>query len=192
MPEEALFVMSGFSDDSFRLPSFYKFKPFYTLQPVQATREKQLKLWRDLIISYHRHHGQYRMADPLSWPLFHNKEIDRHLGAEGIRAVVDSLLETGLAEWEDPTDESSSGALLIMLKSSDALAQEVYEWATRENLIGNVATIYEVLEGDECSDSPFKGLDVSVLKKALAVLQTSGRCLVLQGSSDLETGIKFV
>ena len=38
-------------------------------------------------------------------------------------------------------DESSSGSLLIMFKSSDALAQEIYEWATRENLIGNVATL---------------------------------------------------
>ena len=184
--------MSGFTDDSYNPPTFYNFKPFYTLQPVHATREKQLKLWRDLIISYHRHHGQYRMAAPLSWPLFHNKEIDRHLGADGIRAVVDSLLENGLAEWEDPSDESSSGALLIMFKSSDALAQEVYEWATRENLIGNVATLYEVLEGDEYRDSPFKGLEISVLKKALTVLQASGRCTVIDGASDLETGIKFV
>ena len=180
------------SNEEFTLPSFYNFKPFYTLQPVQATREKQLRLWRDLITSYHMHHKLYRMADPLSWPLFHNKEIDRHLGAEGIRAVVDSLLENGLAEWEDPSDESSSGSLLIMFKSSDALAQEIYEWATRENLIGNVATLYEVLEGDEYRKSPFNGLDISVLKKALAVLQASGRCVVIEGASDLETGIKFV
>ena len=77
------------------------------------------------------------------------------------------------------------------VQDSDALAQEVYEWATQENLVGNVATLYEVLEGDEYCDSPFKGLDLSVLKKALAVLQASGRHGDW-GASDLETGVKFV
>jgi len=171
------------------MPSFYAFKPFYTLQPVQATRDKQLKLWRDLIVAWHQHHRQYRMDDPLQWPLFSNKELDRHLGTEGIRAVVESLIEHGLAEWENNVGE---GPLLIMFKKSDTLAQEVYEWATKENLIGNVATLYEVLEGDEYKDSPFNGLDVSVLKRALTVLQASGKCVVIDGATDLETGIKFM
>ena len=52
--------------------------------------------------------------------------------------------------------------------------------------------LVEVLEGDEYRESPFNGLDISVLKKALAVLQASGRCVVIEGASDLETGIKFV
>mmetsp|Transcript_5657 Transcript_5657/g.12014 ORF Transcript_5657/g.12014 Transcript_5657/m.12014 type:complete len:196 (-) Transcript_5657:178-765(-) len=40
-------------DASFDLPDFWYFPPFFTLQPVLATREKQLGQWRELILKYH-------------------------------------------------------------------------------------------------------------------------------------------
>ena len=39
-------------------PEFYNFPPFFTIQPVLATREKQLALWRELILNYHNHYIQ--------------------------------------------------------------------------------------------------------------------------------------
>lgn len=37
----------------FQFPEFYSFPPFFTIQPVLASREKQLALWRELILRYH-------------------------------------------------------------------------------------------------------------------------------------------
>ena len=36
----------------FTLPDYYNWKPFFTIQPIEATRTKQLKLWCDLIVAY--------------------------------------------------------------------------------------------------------------------------------------------
>jgi hypothetical protein len=36
----------------FQLPDLYNFPPFFTIQPVLITREKQLEQWRDLILKY--------------------------------------------------------------------------------------------------------------------------------------------
>ena len=35
-----------------KLPDFYHFPPFFTIQPVLSTREKQLGQWRELILKY--------------------------------------------------------------------------------------------------------------------------------------------
>jgi len=45
---------------------FVTFKPLYTLQPVKATRDKQLKLWVDLIIRYCREHNVIQSLAPKS------------------------------------------------------------------------------------------------------------------------------
>ena len=189
--------MAAFQNgQEWKAPPFYGFKPFFTLQPVAATREKQLKLWRDLIVDYHRSMRRYRMADPTKFELFRNQDIDRQLNLEGIKSVIASLIESGLAEWEDQSanEEDNSGALLIMFKRSETLASEIYEWATNENLIGNVATIYEMTadEDEHGSESPFKGTELPVLKKALAVLQAGGKCVVIEGASPEEDGVKFL
>ena len=187
--------MAGFGEE-WQAPPFYHFKPFFTLQPVAATREKQLKLWRDLIVGYHRHHGSYRMADPLNFELFRNTELDRQLNLDGIKAVVQSLIDNKLAEWEDESAESAgtgTGALLIMFKNSETLASEIYSWAVGENLVGNVATLYEMVEGNDYGgDSPFKGIDTAVIRKALVILQASGKCVVIDGASPEEDGVKFL
>lgn len=67
----------------------------YRLQPVLETREKQLKLWRDLILKYCSATHVYRIV-PANFPFFANNSIDRRLGAEGISAVVEFLLQSGL------------------------------------------------------------------------------------------------
>ena len=41
---------------TFALPDYYDWKPFFTIQPIEATRAKQLKLWCDLIIAYFDYH----------------------------------------------------------------------------------------------------------------------------------------
>lgn len=190
--------MAGFgeAESGWKPPPFYNFKPFFTLQPVQQTREKQLKLWRDLIVGYHRAHGSYRMADPLNFELFQNVELDRQLNLDGIKAVVQSLISNKLAEWEDESAENAgtgTGALLIMFKNSETLASEIYSWAVGENLVGNVATLYEMVEGNDYGgDSPFKGIDMAVVRKALMILQTSGKCVVIDGASPEEDGVKFL
>jgi hypothetical protein len=45
------------------------------LQPVRDTREKQIQLWKELILSFCKHHGVY-VVDIDDFPLFTNKSIE--------------------------------------------------------------------------------------------------------------------
>jgi hypothetical protein len=47
-----------------------------SLQPVRATREKQLVLWKQLILEFHRTQGQ-PVLQPFTSPLFENTKISR-------------------------------------------------------------------------------------------------------------------
>ena len=64
-------------------PEFYSFPPFFTIQPVLATREKQLALWRELILKYHTDR-KIRTLVVHDCPLWKNDAINRSLNPEEI------------------------------------------------------------------------------------------------------------
>eukprot|EP00956_Cyclotella_meneghiniana_P044092 scaffold301725_cov86-Cyclotella_meneghiniana.AAC.4 len=40
------------NEADYQYPDVYHFPPFFTIQPVLSTREKQLAQWRELILKY--------------------------------------------------------------------------------------------------------------------------------------------
>ena len=96
---------------------FLAFPPFYTIQPVESTRSRQLELWKDAIVEHHRKNKAYTLVVK-EYPLFENKDINRkiyfmllqiiglmsfvgRLTAEGVRAVMEYIVSSGAGEWED-------------------------------------------------------------------------------------------
>jgi ESCRT-II complex subunit VPS25 len=79
----------------FNPPEFWSFRPFFTLQPVAETREKQLNCWASLILQYCSH-NQLNRLDPLAFPFFKNDSLQRQLSKEGIQAVINKLIQSGL------------------------------------------------------------------------------------------------
>jgi len=75
-----------------KYPEFYSFKPFFTIQPVLATREKQMGLWRDLILKYHT---ELRIKTLVvhDCPLWKNPGIGRELDNESIMAVIEDFIK---------------------------------------------------------------------------------------------------
>ena len=73
---------------------FRNFKPMYTLQPVKATREKQLKQWSNIVMKHCRESNLSKI-NPADFALFRNPSIDRNLSPEAIGAVVESMIKTG-------------------------------------------------------------------------------------------------
>mmetsp|Transcript_35112 Transcript_35112/g.35747 ORF Transcript_35112/g.35747 Transcript_35112/m.35747 type:complete len:182 (-) Transcript_35112:120-665(-) len=171
----------------FHPPDLWGFKPFFTLQPVRATREKQLQIWRDMIVKYHKQINQFIMI-PYDFPYFENAAIERKLSSEAIHAIVNYMIETGYAEWDD----SEHTRLVIMWKKPEVLAGDIYEWAQKHYYIDSVFTIYELLSGDEYQDSGFFGIDGMLFRKALETLERANKCVIFQGSSSNEDGVKFL
>jgi len=100
--------------ESFTPPEFWSFKPFFTykylslienfgllsmvcfcrIQPVTETRDKQLKLWKDLILRYCMQSKIYRI-NPTTFPYFKNPSIDRELSTEGMEVVINYMISLG-------------------------------------------------------------------------------------------------
>ncbi len=78
-----------------------------------------------------------------------------------------------------------------MLKAPEVLANEIYAWATDNDLLGTVSTIYELHSGEDHTTT-FHGTDAGLIRKALGLLQNMGRCRIIDGATADEDGVKFL
>eukprot|EP01138_Halocafeteria_seosinensis_P003467 gb/GECG01003543.1/.p1 GENE.gb/GECG01003543.1/~~gb/GECG01003543.1/.p1 ORF type:complete len:117 (+),score=12.69 gb/GECG01003543.1/:1-351(+) len=67
------------SEESFDYPPMYDFPPFFTIQPSDETRMKQLEQWRKFILHWVQHNAakEAMLVDVHSFPLFKNDRIHR-------------------------------------------------------------------------------------------------------------------
>ncbi|KAG7339633.1 ESCRT-II complex subunit [Nitzschia inconspicua] len=170
----------------FEFPEFYSFPPFFTIQPVEATREKQLALWRELILNYHQQHKLPTLVIH-ECPLWNNPDIGRKLNQQSIETVVDNLVQHGHAEWLDEAQTTCR----ILWRKPEELATDIYQWATVSGHIGSVCTLYELHSGEDVNGMSFEGLDEDLLRRALEVLEQEGKCTLFKGETSDEDGIKF-
>ncbi|KAI0594133.1 ESCRT-II complex, vps25 subunit [Biscogniauxia sp. FL1348] len=107
----------------FEFPREYHFPPFFTRQTNLITRHSQLEKWSALILAYCRHHRIYKLSLSLSVAggggsggeeheaLFHNRRLNRRLGAADAREIVDFMRKEGRAEYVNNNNNSSGGGL---------------------------------------------------------------------------------
>lgn len=180
------------SSSSFRFPEVYHFPPFFTLQPVLATRDKQLELWRALIVQYAEQHQIKTLSIHDDTTLWRNAAIQRQLSVDAIQAIGDHVVAQGYGEWLRTEGSESKTTLRVFWRRPEQLADDLYAWAEANGYLGNhtVVTVYELHSGGD--DSAFPGMDEAVLRKALAILEQRGQCTVFQGDTSEEDGIKFL
>jgi ESCRT-II complex subunit VPS25 len=83
------------SNKAYQTPDFWNFPPFFTIQPTLATRQKQLELWKDLILRYHSSQNIHIMV-PGEFPLFQNNSINRKLSTVDIGIILDYMIGLGM------------------------------------------------------------------------------------------------
>eukprot|EP00536_Pseudo-nitzschia_multiseries_P006788 jgi/Psemu1/324482/estExt_fgenesh1_pg.C_1490005 len=175
------------AEADFEYPEFYSFPPFFTIQPVEATRQKQLALWRELILKYHTQ-NKLKTLVVHECPLWKNESIGRKLDKDAVRTICQDLVASGHGEWLD--DEET--ACRIFWRKPEELATDIYEWASKTgNIGGGICTLYELHSGEDVNGTSFEGIDEEVLRRALAILEDEGKCTVFQGETSSEDGIKF-
>lgn len=188
-------------------PWQYDFPPFYTLQPNEDTRAKQVEAWSDLILSYCKLNKlfQLSMADLQRLDLFNNKKIDRRCSVELADHVLNAMAKKRHAEWigephkslspnkrQQPVQPSLAQAkCLVLWNTVDEWAAVVYEYVDRSSLQGSVCTFYELTEAKEVKNEKFYKIDPLVFRKCLAILQGQGKAEVFQLDGDSEAGVKF-
>lgn len=156
------------------------------IQVHAKTREQQLKTWAELLLKYQKSIKQANLnVNDDSSPLFHNESLNRRLSPDGRLLILEQLeitqhaaaLDKKRSQWE------------IYWYTLDEWANLVYKWAADNGMVGSVCTLFEITNGDDSVDQEFHGLDESVLRKALQLLEQSGKCELI--TFDDNQGVKF-
>ncbi|CAM9420612.1 unnamed protein product [Hapterophycus canaliculatus] len=140
-----------------------------------------------MVLRWHYSRKEY-VLEWRSWPMWENAEIGRKLGEEGARAVVEELIRSGHAEWND----AGKSMVTLMWDSVEEIAAKLFDFVRKHDMVGGVFTVYELHQGDEVLGTDFFGMDEGLFRKALAVLENQGRVVLFSGASSEEDGVKFL
>lgn len=174
----------------FAFPPFYDLPPFFTSQPVHNTRQTQMHMWGELILSFTRFFKIYELdiaEATATSPLFRNDTINRSLDAEAAKKYVEFLIDGGNAEWMDNT---KTRAFIYWRKPSE-WASIVHTWALDRGKIGEVLTLYDLQEGEDSEGRDFFRLPTPIFLKALDWLQKQKKAIVFNSENSEAIGVKF-
>lgn len=148
------------------------------------TREIQLNSWAGLVLKYQQSLNQPILnINDENTELFVNKELKRRLNVDGRGLVMKTLEKTAHAV---PIDPKKRDKWEVYWYTLDELANMIYKWATDNAMLGQVCTVFEVVNGDNSTDQQFHGLSLDVVLKALRKLEQSEKCELID-----DEGVKF-
>ncbi|MQM19997.1 hypothetical protein Taro_053013 [Colocasia esculenta] len=172
---------------NFKLPQFFNYPPYFTLQPVRETREKQVQLWKELILDYCKSQKVFIIGLEEDFPLFINSAIERSLSHEAKEVFLSSLVSEGRAEW---MDKGHKKCLILWLRIQD-WADCILNFVRENGLENGVMTLEDIRSGIESRGTELEGIDRGVLVRALRHLEQKGKAAIFKGSATDDEGVKF-
>ncbi|XP_048132549.1 vacuolar protein sorting-associated protein 25 isoform X1 [Rhodamnia argentea] len=185
---------------NFKLPPFFNYPPYFTLQPVRDTREKQVQLWKELILDYCKTQKISVIGLEEEFPLFSNPAIESKdlfinlcisagsLTHEAREAFLAALVsEAGRAEW---LDKGHRKCLILWHRIQD-WADILLNFVKDNGLEDSVMTVEEIRSGPESRGTDLQGVDRIILMRALKLLEHKGKLAIFKGTSADDEGIKF-
>jgi ESCRT-II complex subunit VPS25 len=176
------------SDPQQLLTRIFTVSAFYSLQPVDETRAKQLDQWRSIVLDYCEANSTSQL-NLNATAIFRNDDIDRELSLDGRISVIDHLIVSGNAEWDS---QAAKTTCQVFSKSAQEWAASVHQYAQEYAMFGSVYTVYELHSGDVAAGAPFRGVQAALLLSALRLLERQGRATLIQGGTADEHGVKFI
>lgn len=171
----------------FKLPHFFNYPPYFTLQPVRDIREKQVQLWKELILEYCRSQKIFVIGLEEEFPLFSNPAIERSLSHEAREAFLSALVSEGRAEWIDKGHRKC----LILWHRIQEWAGIILNFVKDNGLEDSVMTVEEIRSGIESRGTDLHGVNRTILMRALKLLEQKGKLALFKGSSADDEGVKF-
>ncbi|KAG6513564.1 vacuolar protein sorting-associated protein 25-like isoform X1 [Zingiber officinale] len=171
----------------FKLPQFFNYPPFFTLQPVKETRDNQVKLWKELILSYCRSQRIFVIGLEEDLPLFSNPVIERSLSHEAREVFLSAMVNEGRAEW---MDKGHKKCLLLWLRIQE-WADYILYFVKENGFADSVMTIEEIRSGIETRGTELARIDRGLLVRALKLLEQKGKVAIFKGTSTDDDGVKF-
>lgn len=173
----------------FEFPFFWSFPPYFTLQPVEETRRKQVALWCELILRWCKHHQVYKLSTDVAedTALFANQQINRSLNGETRTLLLQVLVKNGNGMWLS----KSQSQCLILWKKLPEWAAALHEWALSIGMQDAVTSIEEIMDGEDSVGTDFAGMPKELLLEAVKILEQQRKAKLFKGTSADDIGIKF-
>ncbi|KAK9115651.1 hypothetical protein Sjap_014598 [Stephania japonica] len=171
----------------FKLPHFFNYPPYFTLQPIRDTREKQVQLWKELIIDYCKTQKVFVIGPEEEFPLFSNPVIERSLSHDAREVFLSALVQEGRAEW---VDKGHKKCLILWLRIQD-WADCILRFVKDNGFEDGVLTVEEIRSGIDSRGTELHGMDRTILMKALKLLEHKGKATIFKGTSADDEGVKF-
>ncbi|CAN4076317.1 unnamed protein product [Withania somnifera] len=171
----------------FKLPNFFNYPPYFTLQPVRETKEKQIQLWKELILDFCRTQKIFVIGLEEDFPLFSNPAIERSLSHEARGAFLSALVSDGRAEW---MDKGHRKCLVLWHRIQD-WADVIVHFVKEYGLEDSVMTVEEIRSGTESRGTELHGIERTLLMRALKLLEHKGKLAIFKGTSADDEGVKF-
>ncbi|KAM5573580.1 hypothetical protein ABKV19_013225 [Rosa sericea] len=168
----------------YKLPQFFNYPPYFTLQPVRDTREKQIQLWKELILDYCRTQKIFVIGLEEDFPLFSNPVIERSLSHEAREAFLSILVSD---EWLDKRHRKC----LILWHRIQEWANIILNFVKENGLEDSVMTVEEIRSGIESRGTELHGIDRTILMRALKLLEQKGKLAIFKGTTADDEGVKF-
>ena len=177
---------------AYTFPNIYHFPPFFTLQPADATRAKQLAAWRSIVVGWHHAHRRALM-DVRGWPHWENRALGRRLAPEGVSAVLAHMVSAGSGEW---ADEARTQCRILFRSPAEYAA--LLRGAARG--LQGVQTLWQLCapggEG-QLEDTEFDGMDPELMLRVLELLEAEGHVDLFRSADDgaevptAQVGVRF-
>lgn len=174
-------------DSTYIFPKFWYYPPYFTVQPIAETFEKQKRLWSRLILDWCKSTRTFLIdVHDDRVRVFSNKEIERHLDLWEKRVFLDALCEEGKGQWLDDRKD----VCLVMWKSIDAWADDIYAWCKRSGeTVILVDDLVDVEQGCDVYGLPLN----DIIMPALEVLEGRRQVKRFNPKSDTKAvGIKIL
>eukprot|EP00831_Metopus_contortus_P081136 TRINITY_DN8461_c0_g2_i2.p1 TRINITY_DN8461_c0_g2~~TRINITY_DN8461_c0_g2_i2.p1 ORF type:complete len:183 (+),score=36.22 TRINITY_DN8461_c0_g2_i2:206-754(+) len=170
-------------------PEYYYWPCFFTLQINNDTKDKQLKLWQELMCKYSEMHKVHAWGttELFSSELCVNKEINRRLSRKDFDEILGYLVKSGFAAYTT----SAKDKIFVYWKSVQEYAAAIYEWAQRTGRMNSVESIVDLSTSSENSKEIFYKVPVEIIKNACEALQRERKAEVFYSDATDEHGVKF-
>ncbi|GER54845.1 vacuolar protein sorting-associated protein [Striga asiatica] len=146
-----------------------------SIKPVRDTREKQIQLWKELILDYSRSQKVYVVGLDEDFPLFTNPVIERSLSHEAREAFMSALVAEGRAEWY-----KSHRKCLILWHRIQDWADLIIRFVQDNGLEDSVMTVEEIRSGVESRGTEGYCTGLSIVSDITVNASRYGKKVLLQ------------
>lgn len=136
-----------------QFPEYHSWPFMYTIQSNVNTKERQMTMWKNLILDYAKSKGAYSLTlnELYESNVCQNKEINRRLKIDAIRQITDWMVQHKFADWTS-TNQAERDSIFIYWRSPGDVAKAIFAWAKDGGRIGSIETVLDLIEDDLNSD----------------------------------------